>query len=403
MTLGGHDIRRTANRWSCDCCRAYSATWASLAPFKCSGSAAAAWATRAARLSEVAGHRGGGSDGAGHSRFLSDSVVWCDTCGCYADNFAVALARPCSGRPNQGSGSAHCLKLLRQGIHPRLRTKFRSGPFPEARAGAQSSPSEALVDRRRVKHKTSFGLDLSIAIVKRRWSENKPMPSIQGAAKEKLQSLRDRVRSRLAAFGTPASAVSGEDSAAKRPRTLQDTMVDRTATTASVAHAAASVASQPADSPEPAAKKLRSHPQMEHDNGHSRPISTLLEDRGASSPCRTRSTSMCSLVAPLLRHSVKRRVDAVHDAPLADSLPSVIEVASSSHERLAFVERQAGDDSGMDGSTRVPLRLVPAKLVAFNGLALPILAGDALGNSHGTKRHCSRLLVQRASASAARR
>ena len=51
---------------------------------------------------------------------ISGDVVWCRTCGCYADAMARGLATACRGKPdgsNTGGRFAQ-LKLLRAGHHP---------------------------------------------------------------------------------------------------------------------------------------------------------------------------------------------------------------------------------------------------------------------------------------------
>jgi hypothetical protein len=52
---------------------------------------------------------------------LSGDVVWCSTCGSYADGKAVGLAAPCAGPPakNGYGGMWGQLRKLRNGKHPR--------------------------------------------------------------------------------------------------------------------------------------------------------------------------------------------------------------------------------------------------------------------------------------------
>ena len=51
---------------------------------------------------------------------ISGDVVWCRTCGCYADAMARGLATACRGKPDgsNSGGRVAQLKLLRAGRHP---------------------------------------------------------------------------------------------------------------------------------------------------------------------------------------------------------------------------------------------------------------------------------------------
>ena len=87
-----------------------------MAAGKCSGSMAARWAkanlTRANRSEMV---------GPDHELVLSGDVMWCLTCGCYADAKSKGLSFQCKGVPrwsgNYG-GAWGQVRKLRAGIHP---------------------------------------------------------------------------------------------------------------------------------------------------------------------------------------------------------------------------------------------------------------------------------------------
>ncbi len=88
----------------------------------CSGSAAVKWARRALALT---GRRDAHHD-CSHLRFQTEEIVWCGRCGAYAEKWAVALARPCTGRPS-GYGKAAHLRRLRSGRHPQTNRQLQ-GP-----------------------------------------------------------------------------------------------------------------------------------------------------------------------------------------------------------------------------------------------------------------------------------
>ncbi len=143
VALGGHRLTKTLDGWRCEVCRSHSIRWARIAPRVCPGSAAARWAARAKELAARAGVDSdgfGGSDGAGHIRFMTDDTTWCDRCGSYADAFAVGLARVCPGRPTCAGKEQH-LRRLRRGRHPVTNLPFHGPPVPEPCLGAQHRPS----------------------------------------------------------------------------------------------------------------------------------------------------------------------------------------------------------------------------------------------------------------------
>ncbi len=134
IALGGHHLCRTSTGWRCDVCLTKSSTWRRIARGICGGAAADRWASRAKRLAEASGFSiGGGTDGIGHIRFLSDGTTWCDNCGAYADSFAVGLSRVCPGRPTC-AGKEQQLRRLRRGRHPVTNVPFLGPPIPEPSA-----------------------------------------------------------------------------------------------------------------------------------------------------------------------------------------------------------------------------------------------------------------------------
>ena len=136
VQLGGHCLSKVDGGWACLVCRRTSKKWDRVASEKCTGNRALRWAQRARSL--VVAGAGGGTDGAGHVRFLSDEMIWCDRCGATATHHAVSLMMPCRGKPRPG-GAEHNLRLLRKGINPTTRRAFRDGPHPEP--GRSGRPS----------------------------------------------------------------------------------------------------------------------------------------------------------------------------------------------------------------------------------------------------------------------
>jgi hypothetical protein len=120
VSLGGHSLvlehKSERRGWRCTVCKCASGQWRTIAPNRCEGSAAVRWAHKAQLLAEH-----GVAVGGGHSRLLSGDVMWCGTCGCYADGKAVGLAAPCAGPPakNGHGGMWGQLKKLRACKHPR--------------------------------------------------------------------------------------------------------------------------------------------------------------------------------------------------------------------------------------------------------------------------------------------
>jgi hypothetical protein len=128
-TLGGHVLQTQTSAGSvtyqCAVCKRSSGKAATLAPGRCSGSAAIRWAQAAVAHAEQ-GHQ----IARGHMRALSGDLLWCVRCGSYATNVARGLTKACPGRW-QGTGSEqhprlHQLMALRRNLHPTLGTALPS-------------------------------------------------------------------------------------------------------------------------------------------------------------------------------------------------------------------------------------------------------------------------------------
>ena len=116
-----------SKRWNCTLCKRSSKRWALLAAGLCEGSVAKRLAIRVKTIMDS-----GGGLGTGHSFWLSGEVLWCSTCGAFAEGCGtMALARPCGGRRKVGSrqsanqggrnGLLQQLRNLEKGLHPRTR------------------------------------------------------------------------------------------------------------------------------------------------------------------------------------------------------------------------------------------------------------------------------------------
>jgi hypothetical protein len=172
VACGGHVLCRdsysTRRNWRCNICKRSAESWRTIAGERCSGSAAVRWATKAQQLAEQ-----GISLGGGHSRMLSGDVLWCGTCGCYADGKAVGLAAPCAGPPakNGYGGMWGQLRKLRSCRHPRTGSagalsaysgtatggaqQFLAHAATLVPAGGRSATEKALEMRLRIRAKAS--------------------------------------------------------------------------------------------------------------------------------------------------------------------------------------------------------------------------------------------------------
>ena len=117
--LGGHTLeehsRSSERAWRCTLCRQVSAAWNSFAPARCPGSAAVKWASKAVTAADKEANTG-----PGHQRVISGDIVWCRSCGCFADAMARGLAGPCRGKPGSANSGGRFAQLrrLRSGRHP---------------------------------------------------------------------------------------------------------------------------------------------------------------------------------------------------------------------------------------------------------------------------------------------
>ena len=99
-----------------------SSTRAKLDDKKCHGAAAKRWEEQAATAAAMAQR-----DSDGHTRVYSGEVVWCSTCGAYADKKAHGMEGVCKGapkreeedgKPKYGGMWGQLRKLMRR-IHPK--------------------------------------------------------------------------------------------------------------------------------------------------------------------------------------------------------------------------------------------------------------------------------------------
>jgi len=109
---GGHELVKaeSGGGWVCVKCRGRTSSWMKMATTSCNPDGAKAWARKAPL-----------EDGRRHNILTSGSVLWCGTCGCFAESRARRLLQRCTGPPpvSQGSGGLRQQLLkLRAGIHP---------------------------------------------------------------------------------------------------------------------------------------------------------------------------------------------------------------------------------------------------------------------------------------------
>ncbi len=205
QVLGGHNLSRVGRAWKCSVCGRCSMHWSRIAPQRCEGAAAQLWAERARQLCAASGGAAaGGSDGAGHVRFMSDLTTWRDRCGAYADTFAVGLARQCGGQPSCAGKEQH-LRRLRRGRHPVTNVPFAGPAIPEPAPWAQSRPLAPPLARTAawgtprtttVAMAAAAGDQLVPARARRTGASALPDRT---KAKDKLERLRRRVRDKASA------------------------------------------------------------------------------------------------------------------------------------------------------------------------------------------------------------
>ena len=199
LLLGGHRLEKTMWGWKCVVCKRESRKWEKIAPEKCPGNRAIKWAQMARRLADTGA---GGTDGAGHVRFLSDNMVWCDRCGATATHHAVSLAQPCRGRPRPG-GAQHNLRLMRRGINPTTRQAFRDGPHPEPGCCARLSKEDD-------SERWGSGVEVEHGIAGSKDRRSTHAVGKMATAKERLEELRKRVVARAENKGLGGGVRSGQ-------------------------------------------------------------------------------------------------------------------------------------------------------------------------------------------------
>ena len=117
---GGHTVVQvaTGRGWVCSVCRTRAAKKGRLISKHCKGNTVKSWAS--GEGGGVGGARGG-SEGRGHQLRKSGMILWCNTCGAFAESRADRLRTGCLGAPprQHGSGGVRCqLNRLRAGRHP---------------------------------------------------------------------------------------------------------------------------------------------------------------------------------------------------------------------------------------------------------------------------------------------
>ena len=106
---GGHDIvpAESGLGWLCTVCRCRSTRRRKIATSRCEGVRQKTWAD-VPRKGPMQ-----------HSTVISGCVIWCTTCGCFAESRAQRLVKRCRGPPPVGSGGMRRQILrLRAGVHP---------------------------------------------------------------------------------------------------------------------------------------------------------------------------------------------------------------------------------------------------------------------------------------------
>ena len=135
--MGGHMLCLKDDKLHCRICRATS-TRDSFVREKCPWSTATQWARLDAR------HAGLGlAHGPGHDFRLSGTLLWCNTCGAYADSRSKGISKPCAGKPEASNGGrAQQLAALRARRHPKsTRKQHIQLPPPIARSVISSVTS----------------------------------------------------------------------------------------------------------------------------------------------------------------------------------------------------------------------------------------------------------------------
>ena len=126
---GGHDLRQVASGkgWFCMTCRARTKERRILSTTKCDKAGTKIWLGNGSRNAPVEingflpGWGSGQTESKGHNVARSGPIVWCTTCGCFAETRANGLNGECGGPPptSQGSsGRRSQLHRLHANLHP---------------------------------------------------------------------------------------------------------------------------------------------------------------------------------------------------------------------------------------------------------------------------------------------
>ena len=132
---GGHTVVRAATGcgWVCTTCRMRSVKKWRLTTKKCEGGKKKTWAWAShSRTGEALPERAKH----GHVLLKSGTILWCSTCGAFAETRANRLRSACLGPPPQqhGSGGVRSqLNRLRAGIHPVTRARLPQATWADGR------------------------------------------------------------------------------------------------------------------------------------------------------------------------------------------------------------------------------------------------------------------------------
>ena len=129
LELGGHSLRLRAGRVQCSICMRSSANHAKFEALVCPGAAA----SMSGRLLH-----------ASHRCQTLGGITWCNRCGAYGAGRPVGLVAVCLGRP-QSATTAHRLRKMMQGVHPRTGVPLCGPAIPAAgSSGVSAEPPRSL-------------------------------------------------------------------------------------------------------------------------------------------------------------------------------------------------------------------------------------------------------------------
>ena len=145
----------------------------------------------------------GVNDGGGHARMLSGDVIWCGTCGAYADLRVSGLTEACTGKhtgPWRGGGKRGQLSSLRKNRHPKNRSQLppaiseslmtldlaATASSPDLADAASSTARYSAKDKATAR---ANAIDPQAALTdeKRQWISNKRTEAIQRATRKRTQ------------------------------------------------------------------------------------------------------------------------------------------------------------------------------------------------------------------------